>query len=76
MTKNLLLSREEEVTERWWKRRRAKGGDAMFGDAFRHLGDGRELDGDLRLRHSGEGGQDLARASLRLSRGRARRLLG
>ena len=50
MTKNLQLSRED-VVNRMVTEAEARGGNAVLGHAVRHLGDGRELDGDLRLRH-------------------------
>ena len=62
MTANLAQSRQE-VIERMCGEAAAKGGDSIVGDALRHLGDGRHLDRDLRIRHSGQDPEALDRRS-------------
>src|SRR5436853_2408555 len=53
MTKALADSREQ-VIQRMVEEAESKGADAIV-DAVRHLRDGLELDGDLRLRYRGQG---------------------
>ena len=75
MTKNLQLSRED-VVEPHGGRGRGPRRQRRAGHALRHLGDGRQLDGDLRLRHgrrhradrvspAADARTDLVRACLR-----------
>ena len=61
MTKALVDSRAE-VTQRMVDEAELKGDECDRGDAVRHVRDGPELDGDLRLRHGGPGPQAVAPA--------------
>ena len=58
MTKALVDSREQ-VIQRMVDEAEAKGGERDPRDALRHVRDGRQLDGDLRVRHRRAGAQAL-----------------
>ena len=61
MTKALVDSRAEVIAADG-RRGGAEGRECDRGDAVRHVRDGPELDGDLRLRHGGPGPQAVAPA--------------